>query len=88
MKKYIYGFGTVAMALAMSGLPAAALAEGQTGEMQGGMTAQAQVMARVEGGNTSASVTTHVGDGQESEASSSETDMSSSTERARGGDWS
>lgn len=35
MKKYIYGFGTAALALTMSGLPAFALAEGVKGEGQG-----------------------------------------------------
>ncbi len=74
MKKYIYGFGTVALALAMSGLPAVALADSNGGDGQGGMNIQTEVTAQVREGSASTSVSARVGEGS---------GLASSTERAR-----
>ena len=47
MKRHIYGAGVVALALAMSGVPAIALAQNGNGEGQGGAMMGAQVKAQV-----------------------------------------
>lgn len=76
MKKYIYGFGTVALALAMSGLPAAALADSNSGDGQGGLKIHAEVTAQAQGGdastNASTSASARAGEGQKPSVTGSE----------------
>ncbi len=68
MKNYIYGFGAVAFALAMSGLPVAAIADSNGGAGQGGLSVGAEITAQVQGGDTSVSASTsasaQVGEGR------------------------
>ncbi|MHB8860741.1 MAG: hypothetical protein ACYC48_03335, partial [Minisyncoccota bacterium] len=71
MKKHIYGFGTVVLALAMSGLPALALADSNGGDGQGGMTVRAEVTTQTQEGDASTSVSEHA-DEQGNLASSTE----------------
>ncbi|MFA6408181.1 MAG: hypothetical protein WCW36_01745 [Candidatus Paceibacterota bacterium] len=77
MKKHMYGVGAVALALAMSGLPAIVLAEGNgnTEGQQDGAQVTAQVNASV-GNQESGVVSSDAEDG-------SETDQASSTEEVQ-----
>ena len=76
MKKYIYGIGTAALALAMSGLPAVAFAQDGGGEGASGVSATAQVTAQVQVQGQRPSI---VGSSEEG----SEANQSSSTEAAQ-----
>ncbi len=60
MKNYIYGFGAVAFALAMSGLPVAASADSNGSDGQSGLSVGAEITAQVQGGDTSVSASTSV----------------------------
>src|ERR1035437_3205316 len=98
MNKNIYIVGTVALALAMSGLPAFALAENNGAEGQGDASAQVRVQAL--GTDVRASTTAQVGEEQkqgegrqtqgstfgERQASSSNTQASSTRPGIKGGE--
>lgn len=87
MKKYIYTIGTAALALAMSGLPAIALAENNGTEGQ--REASAQVRVQALGTGVRASTTAEVNGEQQKqnlEVSSSDTQASSTRPAIKGGE--